>query len=56
MSSITPAALLLTAIVLPKLIVSVFTPTLNESVRLIIFVLNPDITTLSWLFNSIYGK
>ena len=43
-------------IVFANPIVSVFTPTLKESVKLTIFLLNPDITTLSWSFNSIRGK
>ena len=39
-----------------KLVESVVTPTLNESVKFFISVLKPDIETESWSFNSINGK
>ena len=44
-----------TVISADKLVKSVLTPTLNESVRFVILVLNPDIWTASWLFNSMNG-
>ena len=43
-------------IVLASPIVSVLTPILNESVKLTIELLNPDIETEVWSFNSIKGK
>ena len=54
--SCTKPALLPTVIDAANTVDSVDTPTLNESVRLVIFVLNPDIETESSLFNSINGK
>ena len=43
-------------IVFARPTLSVVTPTLNESVKLTIELLNPEIDTNDWLFNSINGK
>ena len=45
-----------TVIVFASPIVSVLTPTLNESVKLTIELLKPDIETEVWSFNSMNGK
>ena len=49
-----PAAPIVILFASPTL--SVFTPTLNESVRLTIELLNPDTETASLSFNSMNGK
>ena len=54
MSSI--ECVVITFISFANFIVSVFTPTLKESVKLTICLLSPDIATVSWSFNSIKGK
>ena len=54
MSSTTPVGIIFDGISLNNLILSVETPTLNVPFRPKIELLNPEITTLSPLFNWLY--
>ena len=55
MSCIKPLAAPI-VILFARPILSVLIPILNESVKLTIELLNPDIETASWLFNSMNGN